>query len=165
MRLLGHSETGELDICSFDNAAIPPYAILFTWGEEAEEVAFEDVVYNAAQGKSGYEQAKRDRLHCFWIDACCINKANKAEHSLAIQSVFHWYRDAAQCYVYLSDVAGPTWGSNIQEEASQPLWNSAFRQSDLFTRGWTLRFKLPDHKSASSCDQTAGLDLSEVIAW
>jgi hypothetical protein len=42
--------------------------------------------------------------------------------------MFRWYRKAAKCYVYLSDVAG-----------SQPQWQSTFMQSMWFTRGWTLQ--------------------------
>jgi hypothetical protein len=75
-------------------------------------VSFKDIARNTGKDKSGYqkirfcgEQAKRDNLQYFWIDTCCINKANKAEHSVAIQSMFRWYRNAARCYVYLSDVS------------------------------------------------------------
>ncbi|KAF1939818.1 HET-domain-containing protein [Clathrospora elynae] len=145
MRLLKYNEGGELTITSFDNNAIPPYAILsHRWGEDAEEVTFEDLVQNVGKNKPGYkkirfcgEQAKRDSLQYFWIDTCCINKVNKAEHSLAIQSMFCWYRNAARCYVYLSDVATSSLGT--EREAGPPLWNSAFWKSKWFTRGWTLQ--------------------------
>jgi hypothetical protein len=145
MRLLKYEEGGELTITSFDANAIPPYAILsHRWGEDAEEVTFEDLVQNVGKDKLGYEkirfcgeQAKRDSLQYFWIDTCCINKANKAEHSLAIQSMFRWYRDAARCYVYLSDVATSSLGT--EREAGPPLWNLAFWKSKWFTRGWTLQ--------------------------
>ncbi|EUC28128.1 hypothetical protein COCCADRAFT_109959 [Bipolaris zeicola 26-R-13] len=38
----------------------------------------------------------RDSLQSFLVDTCCINKANKTELSLAIRSMFRWYRDAAR---------------------------------------------------------------------
>jgi hypothetical protein len=92
MRLLKYKEDRELTITPFKDNAIPPYAILsHTWGADTEEVTFEDLVQNVGKDKPGYEkirfcgeQAKRDSLQYFWIDTCCINKVNKAEHSLAI---------------------------------------------------------------------------------
>jgi hypothetical protein len=145
MHLLEYNKDGELIITSFDDNKPPPYAILsHRWGEEAEEVSFEDIARNTGKDKYGYrkirlcgDQAKRDGLQYFWIDTCCINKANKAEHSLAIRSMFRWYRNAAQCYVYLSDVSAPPLGE--QGEAGSPPWDSAFRGSEWFARGWTLQ--------------------------
>ncbi|KAF2627343.1 beta transducin-like protein HET-E4s [Macroventuria anomochaeta] len=147
MRLLEYQDDGELRVTPdiVDEDAIPPYAILsHTWGAEADEVTFEDLAKNAGKDKPGYkkiklceEQAKRDGLQYFWIDTCCINKANKAEHSLAIQSMFSWYRSAAKCYVYLSDVSAPP--LEPEEKAGVPLWDLNFRNSKWFTRGWTLQ--------------------------
>jgi hypothetical protein len=145
MHLLEYNKDGELIITSFDDNKPPPYAILsHRWGEEVEEVSFEDITRNTGKDKSGYrkirlcgDQAKRDGLQYFWIDTCCINKASKAEHSLAIRSMFRWYRNAARCYVYLSDVSIPPLSK--EGEDSSPLWDSAFRASEWFTRGWTLQ--------------------------
>ena|SRR5947209_7433517 len=41
-----------------------------------------------------------------WIDTCCIdkNKKSSAELSEVINSMYHWYQNAAECYAYLSDV-------------------------------------------------------------
>jgi hypothetical protein len=50
--------------------------------------------------------------------------------------MFRWYQDAAQCYVYLSDVLRPR--SDSADKSSEP-WESAFRKSTWFTRGWTLQ--------------------------
>jgi len=113
---------------------IPRYAILsHTWGTDSNEVTFNDLINGTGKDKSGYEkirfcaeQAKQDGLDYCWIDTCYINKENKAELSHAINSMFRWYRNAAQYYVYLSDV--PT-----------AKWESAFRRSKWFTRGWTLQ--------------------------
>jgi hypothetical protein len=138
MRLLEYSKDGELIITSFDDHKPPPYAILsHRWGEEAEEVSFEDIERNTGKDKSGYkkirfcgDQAKRDGLRYFWIDTCCINKANKAEHSLAIQSMFRWYRNGARCYVYLSDVSALPLGDGGDEREAMSLpWDSEFRKS------------------------------------
>ncbi|KAF2022815.1 HET-domain-containing protein, partial [Setomelanomma holmii] len=147
MRLLYYGEDGELRVTAdlVDADAILPYAILsHTWGADNEEVTFEDVAKNTGKGKPGYkkiqlcgEQAKCDGLQYFWIDTCCINKANKAEHSLAIQSMFCWYRNAARCYVYLPDVSALP--LSAEEEASPAPWDSEFRQCKWFTRGWTLQ--------------------------
>jgi hypothetical protein len=147
MRLLKYGEDGEPSVTAdlIDENTIPRYAILsHRWGEDADEVTFEDLANNTGRKKSGYkkiqlcgEQAKRDGLKYFWIDTCCINTANKAEHSLAIRSMFRWYRSAARCYVYLSDVSAPS--LEYEEEARSSLWDSEFRESEWFTRGWTLQ--------------------------
>jgi hypothetical protein len=147
MRLLELGEDGEPRVTAdvVDEDAIPRYAILsHTWGGDADEVTFEDLARHAGKDKSGYkkiklcgEQAKRDGLHYFWIDTCCINKANKAEHSQAIQSMFRWYRNADRCYVYLSDVSASS--DEPDGAVCPPLWDSCFRQSKWFTRGWTLQ--------------------------
>jgi hypothetical protein len=113
MRLLHYDEQGEVRIVSFDDRAIPPYAILsHTWGADAEEVTFADLQTGDGKTKPGHEkilfcgkQAQRDDLQYFWIDTCCIDKANKAELAFSIRSMFHWYRNAARCYVYLADVS------------------------------------------------------------
>ena len=133
------------DLINADTDATRPYATLsHTWGKDEEEVSFEDLAKNSGKNKDGYkkiqlcgEQAKRDGLQYFWVDTCCINKANKAEHSLAIRSMFRWYRKAARCYVYLPDVTA----SHVvcEEDASPPAWDTEFRQSKWFTRGWTLQ--------------------------
>jgi hypothetical protein len=147
MRLLKYGEDGEPSVTAdlVDGDAIPRYAILsHRWGKDTEEVTFEDLANNAGRDKSGYkkiqlcgEQANRDGLQYFWIDTCCINKANKAEHSLAIRSMFRWYRNAARCYVYLSHVSAPP--RSEEGEARVPSWDAAFRESEWFTRGWTLQ--------------------------
>ncbi|PZD29497.1 vegetative incompatibility protein HET-E-1 [Pyrenophora tritici-repentis] len=144
MRLLYTASNGTLrwtkDIIHSEE--IPPYAILsHTWGEQ--EVVFDDLkdLDNAVdvdtQRKEGYrkirfcaQQAKRDGLVYFWVDTCCINKANNTELSKAINSMFRWYQNAKRCYVFLSDVANDTSKSGSK---------SAFKQSRWFKRGWTLQ--------------------------
>ncbi|KAF2688290.1 hypothetical protein K458DRAFT_384473 [Lentithecium fluviatile CBS 122367] len=113
MHLLRRCDTGNFSLTQFNDEAIPPYAILsHIWGADTEEVTFEDLTNDTGKDKPGYvkirfcgEQARLDGLQYFWIDSCCIDKADKAEFSYAIQSLFRWYRNAARCYVYLSDVS------------------------------------------------------------
>ncbi|KAA8617476.1 HET domain containing protein [Pyrenophora tritici-repentis] len=143
MRLLYTASDGKLrwtnDIIRSEE--IPPYAILsHTWGEQ--EVVFDDLKSLAsvkdidAKRGAGWnkirfcaQQAERDGLKHFWVDTCCIDKANNTELSKAINSMFRWYQNAKKCYVFLSDVASDT----LEVDGE-----SAFRQSRWFNRGWTL---------------------------
>ncbi|ETN44126.1 uncharacterized protein HMPREF1541_10676 [Cyphellophora europaea CBS 101466] len=142
MRLVKHDGHGSFDLTKdlFDD--IPPYAVLsHTWGEDEDEVTFDDLEKGTAASKSGFEklqfcakQAADDHLEHFWVDTCCINKTDSTEVTYAITSMFRWYRDAAMCYVYLSDVTAST-----QDSANdQDCWE-LFRKSRWFTRGWTLQ--------------------------
>jgi heterokaryon incompatibility protein (HET) len=142
MRLLSANIDGSFSLTSFFGKPSPSYAILsHTWEVDDQEVTFHDLANALGSGKSGYrkiqfcsEQAKKDGLQYFWVDSCCIDKSSSAELSEAINSMFRWYRDAAKCYVYLSDVS-----TRKRSRSSKPLWELAFRQSRWFTRGWTLQ--------------------------
>lgn len=113
MRLLQLGDNEGLTLTPDLTNNIPPYAILsHTWGADGEEVTFQDVSQNRGHGKPGYEkilfcwqQAKLDGLDHFWVDTCCIDKTSSAELAEATNSMFRWYRDAAECYVYLQDVS------------------------------------------------------------
>lgn len=106
MRLLQYSDTEGFTLTNpfASNEIIPPYAILsHTWGADAEEVTFNDLINGSAKEKPGYEkimfcgeQARKDELQYFWIDTCCINRSIKAEISQAINSMFIWYDNDAQ---------------------------------------------------------------------
>ena len=145
MRLLELKSNSELSLTKdlIDN--IPPYAILsHTWGADDEEFTFRDLAEDTGKGKAGYrkiqfcrEQVAIDGLHYFWVDTCCIDKSNNTELSEAINSMFRWYRDAAKCYAYLSDVSTPNFDAN--DQVFQSKLESAFRESRWFTRGWTLQ--------------------------
>jgi hypothetical protein len=160
MRLLKYGDDGELSITTdlANGDKIPPYAILsHTWGADATEVTFQDLINGTGKNKDGYrkirfcqEQARQDGLEYFWIDTCCIDKTSMAELSQAIQSMFRWYRNAARCYVYLSDVSAfPLKNNELSdvstlplendEKANPPLWHSDFQKSRWFSRGWTLQ--------------------------
>ena len=148
MRLLQRKHGGRYSLTEFVGDAIPPYAILsHTWGPDQEEVTFADLEQDAGTTKAGYrklqfcaDQAAKDGLRYFWVDTCCIDKSSSAELSEAINSMFAWYRDAARCYVYLSDVSTSSLTSSLTSSTpAQQHWNRAFQQSRWFTRGWTLQ--------------------------
>jgi tetratricopeptide (TPR) repeat protein len=140
MRLLHFDPSGRLVLTDFRSHSIPPYAILsHTWGEPNSEVLFGDIESNAYHKKYGYrkiefcaKQAAQDQLQYFWIDTCCIDKWNLRELSTSINSMFRWYKNAARCYVFLSDVT-------VLSTNQQRNWEASFRESKWFCRGWTLQ--------------------------
>jgi hypothetical protein len=110
MRLLKCNADNSFSLEMFSGTAIPPYAILsHTWASNnEEEVTFKDLTDTDSTGsnKGGYQklrfcgsQAKVDGLDYFWVDTCCIDKANNTELTTAINSMFKWYQNAARCYV------------------------------------------------------------------
>ena len=143
MRLLQRDENGGLSLTEFFENSIPEYAILsHRW--EAEEVTFKDLMDGTNKSKAGYDkihfcgtQARHDSLQYFWVDTCCIDKANSTELAEAINSMFRWYQKAAKCYVYLSDVS--TRKRKESDAFTEYTWEPAFRASKWFTRGWTLQ--------------------------
>jgi hypothetical protein len=145
MRLLYLDSDKSLCIEEFFGNSIPSYAILsHTWGPAGSEVTYRDISQGTGKSKVGYEKirfcgekAASHSLKYFWVDTCCIDKSNSTELQQAITSMFRWYHDAARCYVYMSDVSTSDCDVNIQ--SSQLPWESAFRASRWFTRGWTLQ--------------------------
>lgn len=114
-----------------------------TWGADHDEVTLADLKTDTGTSKAGYrklqfcaDQAAKHGLRYFWVDTCCIDKSSSAELTEAINSMFAWYRDAARCYVYLSDVST---GSLAGGPPTHQDWYPAFQQSNWFTRGWTLQ--------------------------
>jgi hypothetical protein len=192
MRLLKYAEDGELTTISFDDNAIPPYAILsHTWGADTEEVSFTDLTKSSGKDKPGYkkirfcgEQASRDGLEYFWIDTCCINKENHAELSLAIDFMFRWYRNSARCYVYLADVSSQISNANLERSVHQSdlqisrwftwIWIFLVFQPILRWHPNTIRrfFTLSDVCSPQACESklqrsrwfTRGWTLQELLA-
>jgi len=139
MRLLQFNDQGYPSLVEQYGENIPLYGILsHSWGATDDEVTYEDLKNGTGIQKPGYEKIRfcaersiRDGLKFFWIDTCCINKANFTELTEAILSMFKWYRNADRCYVYLSDVPDPKDPTSTAE--------SAFPLSRWFTRGWTLQ--------------------------
>jgi hypothetical protein len=147
---------------------IPPYAILsHTWG--SEELTFKELLelmslddefryHLRSDNERGYRikhkngfhkinkavsQARSDGLAYVWVDTCCIDKANSAELSEAINSMFRWYKNAAVCYVYLDDadlfsIVGLD-PEEIERRNEQPISEELFSKARWFTRGWTLQ--------------------------
>ncbi|KAF7503525.1 hypothetical protein GJ744_003676 [Endocarpon pusillum] len=150
MRLLKREKSGRListyafSLTEFDPQNIPSEYAIFShrWGPD--EVTYKDIENGTAKTKAGYKklkfcakQAARDGLLYFWIDTCCIDKANSTEHQEAINSMFKWYQNATKCYVYLPDVSLDDDCAN--GAAAKDKWEPAFRKSEWFTRGWTLQ--------------------------
>ena len=141
MRLLEYKSNSDFILHEFIGTKIPVYAILsHTWG--SEEVSFQDVENGTGKDKAGWKkivfcakQADTDGLRYIWVDTCCIDKKNAVELQEAINSMFRWYRNAARCYVYMSDVLV----SEDDEQRSPQIWEAAFQKSRWFKRGWTLQ--------------------------
>jgi hypothetical protein len=134
MRLLN---TETLEILEFFGTSTPKYAILSHRWEE-DEVTFQDVRDHKNLNAYGWSKvsrccafARRDNYSYVWIDTCCIDKTSSAELNEAINSMFRWYRNAAVCYAYLSDVP-----SGLAKGRGKEV---ALRGSKWFTRGWTLQ--------------------------
>src|SRR6266699_1777151 len=144
MRLLERNDAGEICLTEIPlNRDPPPYAILsHTW--DKEEVSFEDLMDGIGKEKLGYkkirfigDEASRNGLRFFWVDTCCMHKASSSELQEAINCMFRWYRQAAKCLVYLQDVSRPA--CDVDDKPTEVAWESAFRKSRYFTRGWTLQ--------------------------
>jgi hypothetical protein len=146
MRLLEICEDGEVSLTKdlLGDDKIPPYSILSHTWQEGEEVTYNELINKSGKSKAGNDKiqfcaqkTKCDGLRHFWVDTCCINKADNIELQDAINSMFRWYKNADKCYVYLSDVS--TKKRKEINESSGYTWEPAFRASRWFTRGWTLQ--------------------------
>jgi hypothetical protein len=168
MRLLECRDDGDFRLTAFQDDNTPPYAILSHTWVEGQEVTFEDLMAGTGKDKHGNkkirfcgEQARQDDLRYFWVDTCCIDKANYAELSHSINSMFRWYRNATRCYVYLSDLSISTLDSN--DEHNLQRWESGFRKCTWFTRGWTLQELLaPSLVEFFSCESKRVGDKSSL---
>ncbi|CZT11870.1 uncharacterized protein RAG0_15887 [Rhynchosporium agropyri] len=142
MRLLKFTPDGNLSLTEFSSHQLPQYAILsHTWGKDGDEVTSQEIPVDP-RNKAGYakiefcgKRAAEDGLEYFWVDTCCIDKTSSAELQEAIGSMFRWYRDSTKCYVYLTDVLAT---GDLLDPSLQP-WQTAFRKSRWFSRGWTLQ--------------------------
>ena len=135
-----NTETGCLE--EFVESNTPPYAILsHTWMNE--EITFVEIqnADETIRSKAGFKKIKKfctlARRHGYtygWADTCCIDKRSSAELSEAINSMYRYYYNAAECVVYLEDVPARVDGSRGQEAQL-----SAINSSRWFTRCWTLQ--------------------------
>ena len=160
MRLL-HAKDLVFDEFFDDNC--PDYAILsHRWFSQKEELTYRDFLDGKKRETKGYakitatcEKALAHKYEWIWVDTCCIDKTSSAELTEAINSMFRWYQNAKECYVYLYDV---TWEEKYDNSSAQssmthlspssaassklngsPASRQSFRDSDWHTRGWTLQ--------------------------
>ncbi|KAF2867129.1 kinesin light chain 1 [Massariosphaeria phaeospora] len=146
MRLLEIQHDGTItlteDLMGASN--VPAYAILSHTWLPGQEVTFDEFKKSLGRDKAGFDkirfcaqQAQRDGLRYFWVDTCCINKADPVELQHAINSMFRWYQEATGCYVLLTDVLSAEPATD--RVPGMPAWEGGFRRSRWFTRGWTLQ--------------------------
>jgi len=87
MRLWRLGSRGEVSLTKNFIEDTPRYAILsHTWGADDDEVTFNDLGNGSGKSKASYakiqfcgKQASKDGLQYFWVDTCCIDKANNTE--------------------------------------------------------------------------------------
>jgi hypothetical protein len=98
MRLLQRLQDGAFELTLVNNEHPPPYAILSHTWTEGQEVTHNEIVTGGGKKKTGYdklrfcaEQAATDGYQYFWIDTCCINKADSVKLSIVINSIYCWY--------------------------------------------------------------------------
>lgn len=158
MRLIKRLQGGGFELTSHNDDTPPLYAILSHTWIEGQEVTYNDLMDGTGGKKSGYnkirfcsDRAAADGHEYLWIDTCCINKSDSQELSTAINSMFHWYKGAATCYVYLSDVSLAHEVANAKDLPTESL--KAFRRSRWFTRGWTLQELLAPATVVFFCKQ------------
>lgn len=153
MRLVN---TGTGHLHEFFEAERPQYAVLsHTWGNE--ELSYLDLLYltsdipassaaivqallrNPSRDRAGFRKlqeccklARSRGVEWIWVDTCCIDKSSSAELSEAINSMYSWYQDAVECYVYLFDIS-------TQSSDFAGMSVEDFGKARWFTRGWTLQ--------------------------
>lgn len=134
MRLL---HTASLRVEEFAEPIQQKYAILsHTWGNG--EVSFAQMLRpRQPTCKLGYKKiksfcdiARRHGYQHVWVDTCCIDKRNSAELSEAINSMYRYYQEAEECYIYLVDVHSTPDRVESLAEINNSQWHS---------RGWTLQ--------------------------
>jgi hypothetical protein len=103
MRLI---DTPTLSFSEFCDESIPSYVVLsYRWS--SNEVSFDDYTTSKARNDTDFQKiaqccalAKHRGQECEWIDTCCIDKKSSAELTEAINSMWNWYLDSTDCYVY-----------------------------------------------------------------
>jgi hypothetical protein len=91
MRLLQRCDTGEIILTQFGDEGIPPYAILsHTWGADAEEVTFEDLMAPArislAIRRSDFVQSRQSQMTCSTFGSTPVALTREAAQSYQKQS-------------------------------------------------------------------------------
>ena len=117
----------------FIGQSVPKYAIIsHRWtDDEVTHQDFLDRKQDFTDGNcSGYgwtkirkacEIALENKIEWVWLDTICIDKKSSAELTEAINSMFRWYKDSSECYLFLPDVNRcPTCGM-VNATASQHI--------------------------------------------
>lgn len=149
----------------WDDPSTIRYAVLsHRWGED--EVSLQD--FEARLRSGNYSLGMAKILKCceladnrgfrlLWVDTCCIDKTNNTELSEAINSMWNWYANSWECFVYLSDVSRIRRDHDMshfigfRNNILSTVSFSMFRQSSWFTRGWTLQ-ELLAPRNVTFCD-------------
>jgi hypothetical protein len=146
MRFLQFFDSGDYCLTSLPSEPKPFYGILsHRWGAAGDEISYKELmdgkhrsISKSDLGRLGVRKlqfcqhmAAKEGLRYFWIVTCCINKQDQSELSYALNSMFHWYKQAVRCYVYMSDVS--------YTKSREPIHNMTFENSQWFARGWTLQ--------------------------
>lgn len=147
MRLL-NIDTLRLE--SFYEDDIPLYAILsHRWGKH--EMTYTKIFSGKRSNDDGYKKilnfcdtARRRSEDCskeyqyVWVDTCCIDKRDSAEVSESINSMFDYYAQSSECFVYLNDVSPYVPGGIMDSDTTSILYKG-LGGSTWFSRGWTLQ--------------------------
>jgi hypothetical protein len=132
MRLLKFDHRGELSLTEDLQDGIPPDAILsHTWGDNKDEVNFDDLKHESYKNKAGYnkmrfcgEQAQRDKLEYFWVDTCCIRCTEVGTKSFRTPNTNH----------YCGFHKFVQFGRSVQRDSLRRL-----DTQDILTREYTLQ--------------------------
>ncbi|XXG95313.1 arginyl-tRNA synthetase [Hypoxylon texense] len=157
---------------------VPAYAVLsHTWGKD--EVTLSDMCSrHDISEQDGYRKIKDTcrvalelGLRYAWVDTCCIDKTSSAELSEAINSMFAWYRQAAICFVFLSDFTSFSEAMLADMialfDAREPLeeQQEGFYKDPPPLTGRDLAIRNQVNKSLGSCRWfSRGWTLQELIA-
>ncbi|KAK4958132.1 hypothetical protein LTR10_004557 [Elasticomyces elasticus] len=202
MRLLN---TTTLEFEEFFDTQQVKYSILsHCWSQdprkpEVSHQAYLSKTYN--KSGAGYQKIirccklSRERgLGYTWVDTCCVDKTSSTELSETINSsasvldvagvwltqftVFRWYRESAECYVFMDDLGFETL-PKVAELTAEGRWMQdlepatvadvdAFVENRWFSRGWTLQELLAPRSVLFYNDDTHFLgskqDLAPLIA-
>ncbi|KAK5709507.1 hypothetical protein LTR17_019734 [Elasticomyces elasticus] len=157
MRLLN---TTTLEFEEFIDTKQVEYSILsHCWSQDREDP---EVTHQAYLSKSydangaGYQKilrccklSKEQGLEYTWIDTCCVDKTSSAELSETINSMFQWYWDSAECYVFMNDMVADTL-PEVEGIDKEGHWEQGLQSADVndvygfvddrwFSRCWTLQ--------------------------
>jgi hypothetical protein len=129
MRLLN---THTLEFEEFVGRPKESYAILSHRSGD-EEVSYKEFrkTRETLKHRAGYKKiaefcdiSKKRGYRLAWIDTCCIDKRSSTELSEVLNSMYEWYENSSECYVWLEDYSGTL------DDLHKCTW---------FSRAWTLQ--------------------------